>query len=79
LSTQNAEDRIASLVANAHQAYAVKQNIKKSTSQYMQIKYYHENSGRQTPSGKKTEQRLSNCQTQEQSAQRREGSELWLG
>lgn len=65
MSTQNAADRTASVVAHAHQADAIKQNIKKSTSQYMHIKYYNENLGRQSPSGKKTEwkQRLSNSRS----------------
>lgn len=80
-STQNVADRTASVAADACQVYAIKQNIKKSTSQYMCIKYYNENLGRQRPSGNKMEwkQRLSNCQSQEQSAHRWEGSEPWLG
>lgn len=81
MSIQNAADKRAPVVANACQAYAVRKNMKKSTSQYMHIKYYNGNLARQRPNGKEMEwkQRLSYCQSQEQSAHRREGSELGLG
>lgn len=55
LRTQNIADRTASVAADTCQVYAIKQNIKKPTSQYMCIKYYHENFGRQRPSGNKVE------------------------
>lgn len=54
-STQNVADRTEPVAADTCQVYAIKQNMKKSTSQYMCIKYYNENLGRQRPRGNKME------------------------